>query len=261
VNKTLALVFVFAVLSSLMVLTVRPVTAQATFKPSVPEFTVKLVDNSYDVPPTTTTTTNPYTGEKTTTITPGYRVENKSIVITVKDQSFTPYKGTDGYTRVMRYTVEVKGHFSEYWQQWDGAFPSESQYNVLTGHARYIVGDQLDFRVEAIIGYFKQVDLWFSHFVTEVSSGWSNVQTFTMPGEFSSPLPSQTVVTQPTNPPATSGNNQQQTSEQIQQSKQSQLPNFMFGALVGILATIWVLLFGRWCLTRQQKTRNDSFVQ
>jgi len=113
VNKALALVFVFVVLSSLMVLTVNPVDAQATFKPSVPEFTVKLVDTSYDVPSTTTTTTNPYTGEKTTTTIPGYRVENKSIVVTVKDQSFTSYTGTDGYTRVMRYTVQVKGHFSE----------------------------------------------------------------------------------------------------------------------------------------------------
>jgi hypothetical protein len=58
-NKALALVFVFAVLSSLMVLTASPANAQATFKPSVLEFSVKLIDNSYDVPPKYTT--NPYT--------------------------------------------------------------------------------------------------------------------------------------------------------------------------------------------------------
>jgi hypothetical protein len=42
----------------------------AQSKPSVPEFTVKLVDNSYDVPPTQTT--DPYTGTKTI---PGYHVK------------------------------------------------------------------------------------------------------------------------------------------------------------------------------------------
>ena len=34
---------------------------------SVPEFTVQIVANTYDVPPTTTTTTDPYTGKETVT--------------------------------------------------------------------------------------------------------------------------------------------------------------------------------------------------
>lgn len=53
--------------------------AQTTPKPSVPEFTLKYVDNSYDVPSTTTSTTDPYTGKTITTTTPGYRIEKKPL--------------------------------------------------------------------------------------------------------------------------------------------------------------------------------------
>jgi len=42
--------------------------AQAQFKPTVPEFTVKCVGNSYNVPPTQTT--DPYKGAKTQQSTP-----------------------------------------------------------------------------------------------------------------------------------------------------------------------------------------------
>jgi hypothetical protein len=41
------------VVSGLIVHAVTPVTAQAGYKPSVPQFTVKLVDNSYDASPYT----------------------------------------------------------------------------------------------------------------------------------------------------------------------------------------------------------------
>ncbi|MDR2720317.1 MAG: hypothetical protein LBC03_05900, partial [Nitrososphaerota archaeon] len=58
-------------LASLSVLTVAPVTAQEGFKPSVPQISsVKLVDSSYDVPPSSTTTVDQYTGKETTTTTP-----------------------------------------------------------------------------------------------------------------------------------------------------------------------------------------------
>jgi hypothetical protein len=40
--------------------------------PSIPEFTIKYVDHSYDVPTTTTSHTTPYTGETTTVTRQGY---------------------------------------------------------------------------------------------------------------------------------------------------------------------------------------------
>ena len=55
-------------------------------KPSVPEFTVKLMDNSYDVP--AHNYTDPYSGKNTTYA--GYHVYNATIDITIKNQAFTP---------------------------------------------------------------------------------------------------------------------------------------------------------------------------
>ena len=89
--------------------------AQSTSKPSVPEFTLKLVDNSYDEPPipstTPTYTIDPYSGKQTiltpgSSAIPGYHVENKTIELWIKNQ---PYSA-DVY-----YDVRTKGHFGENW--------------------------------------------------------------------------------------------------------------------------------------------------
>ena len=60
-------------------------------KPSVPEFTLKYVDNSYDVPPKTTTSTDPYTNEITTTTIPGYHVENRTVEAVIKNNVGASY--------------------------------------------------------------------------------------------------------------------------------------------------------------------------
>jgi hypothetical protein len=61
-------------------------TAQAsTDVNGVPDFTLRYVDNSYDVPPKTTTSTDPYTNEITTTTIPGYHVENKTVEAVIKN--------------------------------------------------------------------------------------------------------------------------------------------------------------------------------
>ena len=84
-SKALALMlFTLLAFSSLSV--VSSVFAQSIPKPSVPEFTLKYIDNSYDVPPSTTTTIDQYTGKEIVTTTPGYHVENKSIEITITNQ-------------------------------------------------------------------------------------------------------------------------------------------------------------------------------
>lgn len=62
----------------------KPTEPASIPTPSVPEFTLKYVDNSYDVPSSTTTTTDPYTGEQTITTEPGYHVANETIEVTIK---------------------------------------------------------------------------------------------------------------------------------------------------------------------------------
>jgi len=65
-SKYLTTPFIVLLLSSLLVLTISPLTVQAVTKPSIPQFTVKLIDNSYDVP--AIQIKDPYTGEVTTQI-------------------------------------------------------------------------------------------------------------------------------------------------------------------------------------------------
>jgi len=156
-NKTLTPTLIILLLSSLFVLTIHSTDAYAISTPSVPQFTVKLVDNSYDVPPTTTTTTNPYTGEQTTTTTPGYRVENKTVEVTIKNQPYTTYTNADGYTCDLYYRIEYKGHFSDEWQNWGPEIvQSNSQYTTSPWRPYYpfAAGDQVDFRVEATVGHY-----------------------------------------------------------------------------------------------------------
>jgi hypothetical protein len=77
-SKLATLLFITVLTVSSLVM-VGSVFAQSIQTPSVPEFTVKLVAHPYDVPPTTTTTIDQYTGQEIVTTIPGYHVENKSI--------------------------------------------------------------------------------------------------------------------------------------------------------------------------------------
>ncbi len=246
VNKTLTLTLVVLLLSSLLVLIITPTNVQAASKPSIPQqFSIKLIDNSYDVPPVQTI--DPYTGVATTI--PGYRVENKTIAVTIKNQQFTSYTNADGKKCELYYRIEVKGHFSEDWRHF-GYFngdrfvsyvkQSDLQYTVMSSLANYGAGSQLDFRVKAFTGYWDeptQVDhlIGFhnSYVVEDVASDWSKTQMFTIPGESSLPSPLQT--SPPTNPAATSGNNQPQ------QPDQTHPPSFVFPTF--FLLWIGTLLF------------------
>jgi len=231
INKFMALSFAFLALSSLLALSTAPISVQAIQKPSTPQFTIKLIDNSYDVPPTTTTIVNQYTGEKTTTTEPGYHVDLREIVITIKNQPFTSYTDEKGQKYRLYYYIEVKGHFGDEWRGFNGnRFQSDSGYSVIMcGRTQYnyhyfeplpAAGSQLDFRVEAVIGYdgFSENVLENRYvyeigdgvdkphiFVDVVSSGWSKVQTFTIPehGEASPP----TQNTTPHSPTTTTNNN------------------------------------------------------
>jgi hypothetical protein len=88
-------------------------SAQSIPKPSTPGFSLRLIDNSYDVPPTTTV--NPYTGKTETS--GGYHVEGYlEIDIKIKNHPFTQYVDTaTGKAVGLFYQVQTKGHFSKDW--------------------------------------------------------------------------------------------------------------------------------------------------
>jgi hypothetical protein len=186
----LLVVFVLAVPSLLII---QPANAQTIPKPSVPDFTLKYVDNSYDVP-ATVSTPNPYTNE--TTILPGYHVSNKSIEVIITNQPFA-YSNNDS-TYHLYYNVQSKPHFGGNWTEryplivrpnspynWDNKSWSYSKYLTnefysplpsqpnaeytivsydLNGDNYYDFSDlpsnaQIDFQVEAIVGHDSQA--WY----------------------------------------------------------------------------------------------------
>jgi hypothetical protein len=269
-KHTVLLLIACLVLSSLMVaLTVKPVIAQKPSPPSVPKFSVKLVSHPYDVSPTSTSTFDTSTWIETITTKPGYREENRSIEVTIKNQPFTPYTlhtSERGYAIDLYYTVEVKDHFSEDWQSFRYSVysycyeaQSNSDYTVVSGSADYSVGTRLDFRVQAVIGYrySATADSLASMFIGPVdsmsfstSSSWSGIQTITITSG-SSMSSSQTTTLPP--PSATFEGNYTQSPNQIQQINDIFTNTFfLFGVVVlfaGVVIVVVLVVLRRYIKT------------
>jgi len=235
-RATLLLIAVLGLSSLVMVSTVF---AQSLLpKPSVPEFTLVLVDSSYDVP--TTYSIDPYTGANVTH--PGYHVADKKIGMKIKNQPFTSYYDDSiGQTVGFYYNVRFKGSFSEEWTELfrasDG-YPhqwSDSDYSVLaflseTGKTiesygfskTFPDGAQVDYQVEAMIGYVHRDDsMAFAPWVfTGEQSGWSKTITLTVP--ISTQLP--TITPSPTTTPEPTPN---ETSRTLQSE-------IIFGAVIAV---------------------------
>jgi hypothetical protein len=166
-------------------------------KPSVPQFTVRLVAYPYDVPTTTTTKIDQYTGKEIITSNQGYHVENRSVEILINNQPFTPYTDDVGYEINLYYQVRIKGHFGEDWEYFydkyqASDFPhplqSNSEYTLLSLPADYPNDAQVDFQVEAILGYYYDelagrpiLPLYALRAIA--FSDWSNTQTLTINDE------------------------------------------------------------------------------
>jgi hypothetical protein len=224
-------IFLVVILSVSSLFIAKSAYAQTFPKPSVPEFTVRIVSYPYDVPPTNPTyTINPYTGDKeqATSGASGYHVENKSIEIVIENQPFTPYNLTsytvnfrdrDDFSRTTSYTfnesktvnfyynIEVKGHFEDNWQpvetkyiEYEGPVPNaqlDSPYTVISLPANYPERAVLDFRVQARIGYYYPYGpsvLVIGYDFYGEESNWSKIQTLNTTAGTPSEIP---------NPPAT----------------------------------------------------------
>jgi hypothetical protein len=155
-------------------------------KPSVPQFSIYLVNHPYEVPPTTPTyTTDPYTGQQNevTYGGPGYHVDNVSIELWILNEQPSYSYGSTICTPY--YDVRTKGHFEQDWNELYGTFgglhsanendtgtfipngsPAQSnrRYTVLTFSAvrspdnvyptvTYPPDAQIDFQVSAMIGH------------------------------------------------------------------------------------------------------------
>jgi hypothetical protein len=189
------------VLTALVLMTVERVFSSAP-TPSVPEFTVKFVKDSYDI-----TTKNPYTGVDETE-----QISNNSIEIKIKNQPF------DYSDYQLYYNAQTKPHFAETnWTTACTTIPqSDSSYTTITfpvvptdnyGETGYDIqrqpsgydalnaipeGSRLDFQVEAVVGHIAQKwvpDHWMfpdisghheDYVAIDETSGWSKTKTSTI---------------------------------------------------------------------------------
>jgi hypothetical protein len=191
ISKTIAIFLTLTIaMSCLTLLTAKPTNAQTISQPSVPEFTVKVIDYSYDVP--ATYSIDKFTGQTITH--EGYHVDNQSVTVIVKNQPFTPYKNNITYH--LCYNLQTKGHFEEgNWRYLVEPqdfittlyYPEQStgSNTVISFKSSYPANAQIDIQVEAIIFHEGQ-GIVFEHlgtvhelvngFVFDQASDWSNRQ-------------------------------------------------------------------------------------
>ncbi|NLF87680.1 hypothetical protein GX563_02530 [Candidatus Bathyarchaeota archaeon] len=217
-------------IASSMLLIATPIDAQSTPVPQTPEFILRIADHSYDVPSTTISHTDPWTGNITTYTQPGYHVTNRSIEVAIKNQPFTPYVDAEGNTINLYYNISVKPRYGGNWTYYPHSYgeyynASTSEYTIrefgFGGYADtvspqigYVTpGGEVDFRVQAQVGYYKNVWVPFPGSDSPFAGGyvpafygessqWSGTQTIktpeVTPDVTASPSPSPTIPEMPT---------------------------------------------------------------
>jgi hypothetical protein len=205
---SLLLVVILAVSSLIMV---ESAFAQTSDIPSPPQFTIKYVDNSIQVQPTTTI--DPYSGK--TIVNKGYLIVNKTIELIILNQ---PTSDAGVY-----YTIRAKGHFEDNWTQ---SLYYYSQYLTMffrstneqtegfyvgnIGTGLYVPSDgKLDIQLQAVHGgYFSdKPDGSQGVFKTFGVSSWSDIETLSLPDGsvtttpfLNPPTPTPTSISTPTVP-------------------------------------------------------------
>lgn len=173
------------------------VSASTVSEPSVPDFTAKYVDASYDVP--TTHSTDPYTGADVTH--QGYHVQNRTIQVSIKNVPFTPYE-SGGQKIGYFLNIRVKGFYTN---DWLNVYNPDNGYLMQSNSSYTTVafslddnyfpfwdnipgGGTVDIQVQALIGYVHRVppdetsEIPFYPWVfTGETSDWSSTQTVIVP--------------------------------------------------------------------------------
>ena len=181
-----------------LVLVVVPIVAFSQTEATVIEFDLVFIDNSYDVPEKTESHTNSYTNETTTTTIPGYRVENKTIEVTIKNEGASYYNFRFKAHNENEWNYYPKdptsAHKYNTYNSYSNSPPyeaSNSSYTVITlpsGHFQNVqVGDEVDVQVQALFGDYETFIYGFSapggatyDFIFQGTvSDWSNTQTVT----------------------------------------------------------------------------------
>jgi hypothetical protein len=235
VHKNLTLILILVMTASSFTI-IGNVAAEIP-KPEVPEFTVRIVSNPYDV--ATTYSTDQYTGETITHA--GYHVENRSIEVTVKNQAYSYSNGT---TFQVYYNVRTKPYFGDSWTEmyptrnWpvdpiqyayyiEGA-PRQlsSEYTLIAiSLNNYPENGQVDFQVEAMVGHKSLTFVadhplapnlggeYYEATVYDTSSGWSSTETLTIGDDSTAPAASSSPSVATVNPSSSVSQNPTSTPD------------------------------------------------
>jgi hypothetical protein len=182
-------------------------SAQSISKPAIPEFTLKFVDYSYDIP--AEYGIDQYTGQTIVTKS-GQHIDNRTIEIAIKNQPFNNYTDSSSGKEInLFYNIRYKGIFTENWTEMYGGkgkmimydmnsaiaqngYPTQT-YGAMYTKILFPLSDnipnnvEIQFQAEALEGYtnkfvqdsrilFSIVDYNFAG----QESGWSNTQTITI---------------------------------------------------------------------------------
>lgn len=212
-KTVLALIAILAV-STLGIISVKPAFAQPSIPtPYVPEFSVTYVASSYSV-----NYTNSDTGATVTNI-----YANDTVQIVILNQAFNPNALGNGTALSLRYSVREEGHFSggNDWNTFSSTGASNSVYTFITTEVslyngsyppvwpQVTAGGQIDFQVQAFIGYGTQVPFgsppaYYYTQWTGQNSAWSSTQTITIADGSTSTSISNSPPYPTPSPPATS---------------------------------------------------------
>ena len=164
--------------------------------PSVPVYTVQIVGPPYIQP--TTYSLNSSSGQVVANI--GYTNEYSYVVVTIKNQPFTPFNDPQGNPIGFYYNVQIKNHNTT--DDWLLVYPAyngyptqstDSDYTNLSIAVASLAGTQTDIQVDANIGYIGREVLGATnvpYVFVGLTSGWSNTQTVTIPANIPlSPTP------------------------------------------------------------------------
>ncbi|MCL2643085.1 MAG: hypothetical protein FWD52_06210 [Candidatus Bathyarchaeota archaeon] len=269
----LTLIFIFVLGLSLFEPSVAPVTMPTNSK-AAPEVSVEIHNKPVWVPPTHNT--NTYTGE-VTELKPGYYTPNGSIVITIKNRPFTPYTDTNGNNITIYYSIFYSLYSWEY--PCTAVYQSDTTYTILTftygsGNMKdmrthvYVEteGKKIDFRIQAVTGYFKPgvSDSIFFH-------GYQVEPTYEGEGskytEFSITIPSadkpgttKPNIQPPTNTPSPPNTDTPTTSDPYKLTPQNSMQSW----LIIILTTMCIIIIPIAIVSyinkyQQRKTQSTNF--
>ncbi|MCW4028392.1 MAG: hypothetical protein NWE92_01935 [Candidatus Bathyarchaeota archaeon] len=250
-NRRLLVFFIALLVVASTLVIVKPVFAQTTPNPSVPQFSVE--------------------------------VNKGTIVVTIKNQPLPT--ALDDEDAALYYNIQVKDHDETDWIDlythseidavykftiYDCPIQSTSEYTTLALPANYPVNSEIDIQVQAIIAKMGEIaipnflpdnglryhghdDYTYKPALRPMSSSeWSPVQTLVITSGFSSPLPVPTKLVSPTIPPtATPSTNENQP---LANNKDVSVPLMTFLLVVMVLTTIIIGL-----LLMLLKSRTQAF--